>query len=452
MRIRLWLYGFFSVAVGRAEIINVPADIDSIQGGINLATDGDTVLVQPGTYLENINYNGKNIVVGSLILIAGDTSYISRTIIDGGQSGSVVTFSSGEGPTAFLQGFTITNGSTSSGGGIYCNFNSSPVLANVRVIGNSASSWGGGIYCDNGSSPSLLNVTVSGNTVDGNGGGICCRHSSNVTLVNVIVSGNSATGYAGGVCLRGNSNPSLINVTVTGNSAGSYSGGIYSGNSSHPVLTNTILWNNPPVEIYLESSSLMTATYSDIQDGWVGSGNIDADPLFVDTTSGAYHLQIGSPGIDAGNPESDYDDIEDPSNPGFALWPALGTLRNDMGAYGGNPGVLSLLAVDDAPAYARQLPLAFTLHPNHPNPFNPATTIQYDLPRQTQVRLSIYDILGREVALLVQGDQAAGYHQVIWNGRNEQGQPVSSGVYLYRLQTGPAASKFRGIRKMLLLR
>ena len=56
-----------------ADIINVPADIDSIQGGINLANPGDTVLVQPGTYVENINFNGKNIVVGSLTLLTGDT-------------------------------------------------------------------------------------------------------------------------------------------------------------------------------------------------------------------------------------------------------------------------------------------------------------------------------------------------------------------------------------------
>ena len=64
-----------------ATTINVPADIDSIQGGINLAVDGDTVLVDVGTYYENINFNGKNIVVGSLTLTTGDTSYISQTII-----------------------------------------------------------------------------------------------------------------------------------------------------------------------------------------------------------------------------------------------------------------------------------------------------------------------------------------------------------------------------------
>ena len=107
------------------------------------------------------------------------------------------------------------------------------------------------------------------------------------------------------------------------------------------------------------------------------------------------------------------------------------------------------LALDDAPA---ALPARFSLRQNYPNPFNPVTTLRYDLPHRAKVTLSIYDILGREVARLVQGDQAAGYHQVIWDGRNEQGQPVSSGVYLYRLHTGSSAGNFIETRKMVLLR
>jgi len=82
----------------------------TIQGAINCAYENDTILVAPGTYVENINYNGKNIVVSSLFLTTQDTSYISQTIIDGNQNGSVVTFENGEDSTAFLTGFTIKNG------------------------------------------------------------------------------------------------------------------------------------------------------------------------------------------------------------------------------------------------------------------------------------------------------------------------------------------------------
>ncbi len=94
------------------------------------------------------------------------------------------------------------------------------------------------------------------------------------------------------------------------------------------------------------------------------------------------------------------------------------------------------------------LPTTFALHPNYPNPFNPSTTIMYDLPRSTYVRLAVYNILGQEVATLVDGVESAGNKQVVWSGRDSQNNPVTSGVYLYRLTAG----EFRGTGKMLLLK
>jgi len=279
----------------------------TIQHGINTSSNTETVLVQPGTYFENINYNGKNITVASLFLTTQDTTYISQTIIDGSSSGSVVTFTNSENSSAVLCGFTITNGSALQGGGIYCN-NSSPSLENVTISGNSSSYRGGGIYCYDNSNPSLQYVTISGNLASDEGGGIYCTGSS----------------------------PSLNNVTITSNSAGWYGGGIYSNNSM-PSIINSILWNDYPGEIYIAGTFPITVTYSDIQWGWIGLGNINSDPLFVDPGNGDYHLQSISPCINTGDPSS-------PLDPD-------GT-RADMGAYSFNHtiGAPAITAVTDVPS------------------------------------------------------------------------------------------------------
>ncbi len=156
-----------------AGIINVPADIDSIQGGINLATDGDTVLVQPGEYVENLEIN-KNIVLASLFLTTSDSSYITQTLINGNQSGSAVDLDEVD-STMILCGFTIYNGRGDcyinghcDGGGVNCN-RGSPTLKNLRIEKNTAVN-GGGILMT-GSNPKLIDVRITENTA-GIGGGI----------------------------------------------------------------------------------------------------------------------------------------------------------------------------------------------------------------------------------------------------------------------------------------
>jgi hypothetical protein len=79
------------------------------------------------------------------------------------------------------------------------------------------------------------------------------------------------------------------------------------------------------------------------------------------------------------------------------------------------------------------VPQALELRPNYPNPFRGQTTLEYALPEQQAVQLVIYDVLGRRIRTLVQEEQRPGLHRVSWNGRNDAGQPVSSGVYLGRL-------------------
>ncbi len=94
------------------------------------------------------------------------------------------------------------------------------------------------------------------------------------------------------------------------------------------------------------------------------------------------------------------------------------------------------------------IPIAYTLHQNYPNPFNPITTLRYDLPENSLVNIIIYDLLGRQVKSLINQTQDAGFKSVLWNATNNQGKPVSAGVYLYQIRAGD----FIQTKKMVLLK
>jgi len=96
----------------------------------------------------------------------------------------------------------------------------------------------------------------------------------------------------------------------------------------------------------------------------------------------------------------------------------------------------------------QSIPNVYVLDQNHPNPFNPTTTLRYDLPEDVMVNITIYDMMGRQVKTLINGKQSAGYKSLKWNATNNLGQSVSAGLYLYMIQAGD----FRQIRKMVLFK
>ena len=270
------------VQLALAATIHVPTDQPTIQDGINAAVDGDIVLVFPGTYMENIDFLGKAITVQS-------EDGADVTTIDGGQTGSVVTFSSGETEASFIDGFTIRNGT-----GTY--YETPPGLWNYV---------GGGIFCLD-SSPTISNCTISGNTAD-LCGGIGSEYSF-LTITNSTISGNSADFEGGGICFS-QSEPRILHSTISDNSAGSAGGGILCVNSD-PIITNCILWGDSAPhepEFYVLSGSPVV-TYSDVQGGWSGEGNIDADPLFAGGED--FHLTLSSPCIDSGTDAGVYMDLD----------------------------------------------------------------------------------------------------------------------------------------------
>jgi len=290
-----------TAASGRTIYVDYygPGDFNNIQAAINDANNGDTIIVADGTYTgpgnRDINFNGKAITVCSengpencIIDCNGTESDRHRGFY----------FHSGEDVNSAIIGFTITNG-----------------YAPLEYIPPPTSMWfsqGGAIYCC-GSSPTISNCIISGNCAYGGGeGGGICTWGGRLTISNCTFSGNWADYYGGGICTWGGS----------------------------PTITNCILWGDFPMEIY---GGTPKVTYSDVQGGWPGLGNIANAPIFSDAANGDYHLKskagrwdpnsqswvhddVTSPCVDAGNPNSPI---------GLEPFPNGGLIN--MGAYGGTP-------------------------------------------------------------------------------------------------------------------
>jgi hypothetical protein len=185
------------------------------------------------------------------------------------------------------------------------NTQSSPTVTNCTFSGNSADA-GGGMMNDDNCNPTVTNCTFSGNETVLQAGGMYNYKMSSPTVTNCLFDGN-ITGTDGGAMYNyWSSSPTITNCTFTDNSAIDNGGVFYTYWSSSPVVSNCILWGNTAPsgpQIYNDgpSSGSVTVAYSDVQGGWSGTGNINADPCFVDLTTADYHLLPGSPCIDAGD-------------------------------------------------------------------------------------------------------------------------------------------------------
>lgn len=247
-------------------------DYDTIQEAIDAALSGEIIIVYPGTYKENIEFDDRNITVQSTDPL--DSNIVTTTVIDGGSYDSVVQFLDGDMST--LKGFTIRNGDAERGSGIYVE-DSSPTIKNNTITGNNASYGGGGIYVTTFSSPD-----ISGNTITKNntryGGGIYVSNSS-PTIENNNISDNTASyiyGDGGGIVVTNFSSPTIKNNTITDNTSGN-GGGIYVTTFSYPDISgNTITGNNASYGggIFLDSTSptISNNTISNNQAEYDGGG------------------------------------------------------------------------------------------------------------------------------------------------------------------------------------
>jgi len=472
------MYILLTAINSNATIINVPGDYTTIQSAINASSNGDTILVEPNTYYENINFRGRNIVLTSRYYINNDLSFITSTIINGStpvepDTASCVIISSGEDSTAVLQGFTLTGGTGTlwldehgagrytEAGGILIE-NSNPAIQNNVIMNNEAirkpagivSAGGGGIRIGD-ASPKILNNIIMGNS-GMYGGGIVCNYASPIIKNNLVIKNKvyqavsgAPTFGGGGIWVFGNGQRTIIkNNTIVGNSstgsgsaAASKGGGILVWQT--PITArNNIVWGNTQSVgdqiAVIGSPTLADITYCDVQGGCSGTGNINNEPLFDSTN---YYLSGSSPCVDHGDPDTTYNDPEDPNNPNSAKFPSRGGLRNDIGAYGGPLSkMIANTIVSIEKGSSNYFQKGYRLKQNYPNPFNPTTNINYYLPRRTNVLLEIFSSNGKLVETLSNDYQNTGEYNVAWDAGH-----LSSGVYFYVLNTEEGSLKGKAI-------
>lgn len=241
------------------------------------------------------------------------------------------------GDSSTVKNNIITENSALWGGGIFCRGSRSLISENL-VKNNSAIGNGGGVTLISTGRPVIQHNIVSGNSSDNSGGGIRCSPESNPTIAGNLISGNSAAFQGGGISCD-STEVVLVNNTISENEAQVSGGGISCRTACTVTMANCILWasaapNDPEIEVDLGSD--LTVSYSDVQGGWAGEGNIDADPIFMGPEKEDFYLRWRSRCIDTGDPF-----LTDPD----------GT-RSDMGAFYFNQAVNGIVEL-----YPRDTPI-----------------------------------------------------------------------------------------------
>jgi len=363
---------------------------------------------------------------------------------------------------------SLCPGYATGGGGISCVNSEVIITSNVfdscSVFCSIGGATGGAILISQSSGVLIENNVFKNNRCTRFGGAICFEllYTNNAVIANNIITNNYAVGYGdllggGGIFLyfcqsvivKGNliaynhsgwlgggigkvqSNIIAYDNTIFGNSAYYYGGGYFSLNYGNDTLYNNIIYNNSAGEHpQLLISDTCLVTYSCIEGGWPGEGNIDVDPMFIDPDGGDFHLRWDNFPID--------DETKSPCIDAGAPWSPLDpdSTRADIGALSFDQHV----GIDDNYDI---LPHRIRLEQNYPNPFNASTTISYSLPQASSVTLDIYDILGRKVQTLYNGYQPAGEYAKILLDKD-----LSSGIYFYKLTAG----EYQQTRKMTLIK
>ena len=404
-----------------------------------------TIHLEPGTYGPSTNGEQFPIIWPQFVNLSGSGidqtiisvenlykrgiifNHISEVIIDS------LTFQYGAGvelhnSSVIFNDIMFSSNFSFNGGAVHCNNSSSPAFNNVTFKNNVCefdenNSWnedsgeGGAVFIGNESTPSFNYCSFINNRAESFGGAVSVHYG--YPSFNYCLFTENISDASGASIFIGNSQSDSINIkssTFYHNQSLDSSGANIVTNWTELIITSSIVRASQPIEFYNDDPNI-NITFSNIDGGYEGEGNIDLDPLFCNPDSLDFNLTEESPCISAGQ------------------------YGAHMGAFG--VGCTSILFTDNT-----QIPDDYKLYQNFPNPFNPNTTIHYDLPKNSLVSITVYDMMGRVVKNLVNDMQTAGFKSIQWDGTNNRNQSISAGIYIYTLYYGNNIET----KKMILLK
>ncbi len=368
----------------------------------------------------------------------------------------------------------IINNYAGCGGGIALKF-CMVILRNNYICYNISGNKGGGIYCRNSyynAGSDIESNVICHNIAIQDGGGI---YGQRLELCNSLIHSNSAD-YGGGLYCTGDND--IVNCTITNNSAQFKGGGLYCTQSELTNVIDCIFWDDNAVEggdevalyaywyydwismTYAWSPANASFYYDDIEGGigsfylnYEGSTpqypiiynipyyyNLNSDPLFLDPENGDFYFFSNSPCINTGTPDTTGLNLPEYDLDGN---PRIYEDIIDMGCY----------EWQGTGAGNNELPITNYQLQNYPNPFNPDTEIAFSIAgsddKEKKVSIIIYNIKGQRVKTLIKEKMKSGRYSVIWDSKDENNKPCSSGIYFYKLDVD---GKTKALRKMVLLK
>ena len=393
----------------------------TITGDLTI-TDGDSLVIQPGVEIKTEN-NSQILINGTLIADAENDEPI---VFTSESSWKGIKFDDSEHEN-IVRNCRISNAYYSA---LEINNSTVQVIGNY-IYNNAGSTAGAALDLTNVDDEEVLihNNIFAHNTNNGMVGTLSFTSSTPIFTNNIVVYNSGTTG--GAVSLKSSSDVNILNNTFADNSG---SNGTFFIFSSNPNFKNCIIYDTVE-NIFNEISGEAVIVYTCISGGHSGLGNIDEDPMFALPSSESWarwYLQENSPCIDAGHPSAGYYDVEDPNNPGFALWPAMGTLTNDMGAFGGE-GFTGYS--DMVQTFENEIAVNTNNLMNiYPNPFRISTTIMFSSSEKIakNTNLEIYNVKGQKINEI---SVSNGTHSAVWDGTDKFGKRVNSGIYFIGVST-----------------